>query len=316
MEKQEIVQLVKEQLPALLEESPELERWIERLTAQRYANRQQTESRFDQLLGELRRDREEQSLKWAEQNRKWEESKAESDRKWAEQNRKWEESKAESERKWAEQNRKWEESKAESERKWAEQNEKWAEQNRKWEESKAESDRKWAEQNRKWEESKAESDRKWAEQTEQNKRLWLEVGEQKSRLDRKIGALGARWGIGSERAFRHALAAVLTESFGVEVLNINEYDDAGEVFGRPDQIELDIIVRNGTLIIFELKSSTDRSQLYVFSRKIAFYEKRHQRTVDRKILVSPFIHPRAQELAQELGIETYGDSSEVELEFT
>ena len=237
MEKQEIVQLVKEQLPALLEESPELERWIEQLTAQRYANRQQTESRFDQLLGELRRDREEQSLKWAEQNRKWEES-------------------------------------------------------------------------------KAESDRKWAEQTEQNKRLWLEVGEQKSRLDRKIGALGARWGIGSERAFRHALAAVLTESFGVEVLNINEYDDAGEVFGRPDQIELDIIVRNGTLIIFELKSSTDRSQLYIFSRKIAFYEKRHQRTADRKILVSPFIHPRAQELAQELGIETYGDSSEVELEFT
>jgi hypothetical protein len=255
MEKQEIVQLVKEQLPALLEESPELERWIEQLTAQRYANRQQTESRFDQLLGELRRDREEQSRKWAEQNRKWEESKAESDRKWAEQNRK-------------------------------------------------------------WEESKAESDRKWAEQTEQNKRLWLEVGEQKSRLDRKIGALGARWGIGSERAFRHALAAVLTESFGVEVLNINEYDDAGEVFGRPDQIELDIIVRNGTLIIFELKSSTDRSQLYVFSRKIAFYEKRHQRKADRKILVSPFIHPRAQELAQELGIETYGDSSEVELEFT
>jgi hypothetical protein len=255
MEKQEIVQLVKEQLPALLEESPELERWIEQLTAQRYANRQQTESRFDQLLGELRRDREEQSRKWAEQNRKWEESKAESERKWAEQNRK-------------------------------------------------------------WEESKAESDRKWTEQTEQNKRLWLEVGEQKSRLDRKIGALGARWGIGSERAFRHALAAVLTESFGVEVLNINEYDDAGEVFGRPDQIELDIIVRNGTLIIFELKSSTDRSQLYIFSRKIAFYEKRHQRTADRKILVSPFIHPRAQELAQELGIETFGDSSEVDLELS
>ena len=85
MEKQEIVQLLKEQLPALLEESPELERWIERLTAQRYANRQQTESRFDQLLDELRRDREEQSRKWAEHSRKWEESKAESERKWAEQ---------------------------------------------------------------------------------------------------------------------------------------------------------------------------------------------------------------------------------------
>ena len=187
MEKQEIVQLLKEQLPALLEESPELARWIERLTAQRYANRQQTESRFDQLMEELRRDREEQNRNWAEQTEKW------------------------------------------------------------------------AEQNRKWQESKAESARNWAEQTEQNRRLWLEVGEQKSRLDRKIGALGARWGIGSERAHRQALAAVLTESFGVEVLSINAYDDAGKVFGRPDQIELDIIVRNGTLIIFELKSSTDRS---------------------------------------------------------
>ena len=187
---------------------------------------------------------------------------------------------------------------AESERKWADQNE------------------KWAEQNRKWEESKAESDRKWAEQTEQNRRLWLEVGEQKSRLDRKIGAQGARWGIVSERAFRQALAALLTESFGVEVLNIKEYDDAGEVFGRPVQIELDIIVRNGTLIIFELKSSTDRSQLYIFSRKIAFCEKRHQLRADRKILVSPFIHPHSQELAQELGIETYGDSTDVELELS
>ena len=29
-----------------------------------------------------------------------------------------------------------------------------------------------------------------------------------------------------------------------------------------------------------------------------------------------FIHPRAQELAQELGIDTYGDSTDVELELS
>jgi hypothetical protein len=39
-------------------------------------------------------------------------------------------------------------------------------------------------------------------------------------------------------------------------------------------------------------------------------------SAERKILVSPFIHPRAQELAQELGIETYGDSTDVELELS
>ena len=97
------------------------------------------------------------------------------------------------------------------------------------------------------------------------------------------------------------MAAVLTESFGVEVLNINEYDE--EVFGRPDQIS-HIIVRNGTLIIFELKSSTDRTR------------SPSRLGTAGKILVSPFIHPHAQELAQELGIETYGDSTDVELELS
>jgi hypothetical protein len=135
MEKQEIAQLLKEQLPSLLEESSELERWIERLTAQRYANRQQTESRFDQLMVELCRDREAQTLRW-------EEEKKENQRKWAEQTEKW-----------VEQNRRWEESKAESDRKWAEQTQKWDEESHLQKE-------KWAEQNRKWAESKAESDHK------------------------------------------------------------------------------------------------------------------------------------------------------------
>ncbi len=167
---------------------------------------------------------------------------------------------------------------------------------------KTESNKKWDEQNRKWD-----------EQNQQNKDLLIEIREQKEKLDRKIGGLCARWGIGSESAFRSALAGVLTKSFDVEVLNVNEYDDEGEVFGRPDQVELDIIIRNGSLLIFELKSSADRAHLHIFSRKIAFYEKRHQRKADRKILISPFIHPRAAELAPELGIEIYGDSTEVPL---
>jgi hypothetical protein len=37
------------------------------------------------------------------------------------------------------------------------------------------------------------------------------------------------------------LAGILEKNFGVQVLNVNEYDDQGTVFGRPDQIELDAI---------------------------------------------------------------------------
>jgi hypothetical protein len=130
--------------------------------------------------------------------------------------------------------------------------------------------------------------------------------------DRSIGALGARWGMQSERAFRDALAGILEENFGVEVINVIEYDDQGEVFGRPDQIELDVIIKNGLLLICELKSSIDKAGMYSFERKARFYERLHQRTANRLMVISPMIDARAQQVAQRLGIDTYGDSIEIE----
>ena len=66
--------------------------------------------------------------------------------------------------------------------------------------------------------------------------------------DRSIGALSACWGLQSEAAFRNALAGILEQHFGVQVLNVNEYDDEGVVFGRPDQVEWDVIIKNGLLL--------------------------------------------------------------------
>jgi hypothetical protein len=164
-----------------------------------------------------------------------------------------------------------------------------------------EQSRKWEEQNRKWDENQAEL-----------KRLHEAHMAQARKHDRSIGALGARWGMQSERAFRNALAGILEENFGVEVMNVNEYDDQGEVFGRPDQIELDVIIKNGLLLICELKSSIDKAGMYIFERKARFYERRHQRTANRLMVISPMIDPRAQKVAQRLGIETYSDSIDVE----
>jgi len=161
--------------------------------------------------------------------------------------------------------------------------------------------RKWEEQNRKWDENQAEL-----------KRLHEEIMAQAQKHDRSIGALGSRWGLQSEKAFRDALAGILEKNFGVEVLNINEYDEQGVVFGRPDQVELDIITKNGLLLICELKSSIDKAGMYIFERKARFYEYRHQRTADRLIVISPMIDARARKVAAQLGIETYGDSIEVE----
>jgi hypothetical protein len=197
---------------------------------------------------------------------------------------------------------------AEQRRRWDEQNRKWDEQNRKWDEQ----NRKWDEQNRKWEEwiqefkiYREEQERRWEAQNHINSELIAEIRQTRSRQEQGIGALGARWGIASEESFRAALKGILEQSFGVEVLHINDFDDEGMVFGVPDQVEIDVIIRNGELILCELKSSMSKSDMYIFDRKVRYYEQRHQRQAQRKIVISPMVISTARAVAERLGIEVF-----------
>ncbi len=244
MTEAEIKALITAQLPQIIAEDSEIRDFIIRTVSNYYAPKDETQDRFNQIMEELRRNREEDHLKWAEQARKWQE------------------------------------------------------QDRRWQES----DRRWTEQARRWQ----ESDRKFDQ-------VLAEIKSMNKKYDSTIGALGSRWGLYSEASFRNALKGILEDSFGVEVLNINEYDDEGEVFGRPDQIELDIIIKNGLLIICEIKSSMSKSDMYSFDRKVSFYEKRHQRQANRKLVISPMIDDRAKPVAEDLGIEIYSYADSVEL---
>lgn len=188
-------------------------------------------------------------------------------------------------------------------RKWDQQERHWEDQNRKWDEQ----TRLWDEQNRKWE----EQNRKWDEQHGFNLKLLDEIKQTRIRQDQGIGALGARWGLASEASFRSALKGILEKSFGVEVINVNEFDDEGTVFGVPDQVEIDIIVRNGELILCELKSSMSKSDIYTFARKVEYYQRRHGREVSRKIVISPMVRPEARPVAERLGIEVFGYAEDV-----
>ncbi|MEW6037434.1 MAG: DUF3782 domain-containing protein [Pseudomonadota bacterium] len=252
------------------------------------------------MLDELRRDREEQTRKWEEQMLQ--------DRLFRE-----------------EQARKWEEQKQQDKLFQEEQARKWDESGRRFDAIHQQIRTLTEEQARKWDESGKRFDaihqqiralteeqaRKWDESGQRFDALHQEIMEQAKKYDRGIGALGSRWGTQSEKAFRDALAAILEKSFGVQVINVNEYDDAGEVFGQPDQVELDVIVKNGLMIICELKSSIDKAGMYIFERKARFYEKRHQRQANRLIVISPMIDARARKVGEKLGIEMYGDSLEV-----
>ena len=294
MNAESLKDVIKKELPGLLREDPALRAYILELTRQEYAGRAETQDRFYDILAELRRDREEQSRKWDEQHR-------EQNRKWDEQNRKWDE-----------QNQQWKDFTQEQNRKWDEQNRKWDEQNQQWKDLTQEQNRKWEEQNHKWEEQNRKWDEHQVQQREEFDRVHEEIMALAKKHERSIGALGARWGMQSEKAFRDALAGILEQNFGVQVLNVNEYDEEGVVFGRPDQVELDVIIKNGLLLICELKSSIDKAGMYIFERKARFYERRHQCHANRLIVISPMIDARAQQVAERLGIETYGDSIEVE----
>ena len=229
MNAESLKEAVRRELPNLLREDPEFRAYVLELARQEFTPRSETVDRFDQLLAELKRDREAQTRKWDEQNRRWDE------------------------------------------------------------------------QNRKWEESRKEFDQ-----------VHEEIMAQAKKFDRGIGALGARWGMQSEAAFRNVLAGILEQSFGVQVLHVNEYDDEGTVFGRPEQVEIDVIIKNGLLLICELKSSIDKAGMYIFERKARFYEQRHGRKAERLIVISPMIEAKAQKVADQLGIETYSDSEDVE----
>lgn len=228
----EIKQLIKRELPVMFREDVEIHQFIIELSNERFADKRDTESRFDQVLAELRRDREANEKRWNEHLQ--------------------------------------------------------------------ETQQLQEEQNRKW---------------EQNQKNIQQVLDRLDAFTRKyesnIGAIGSRWGFQAEEAFRSALKSILEESFGVEVLNITEFDDTGEVFGRPDQVELDVIIKNGVLIICEIKSSMSRGDVYIFDRKVAFYERLHQCQATRRIIITPMMRDDARRVAAKLDIEVFGDADQV-----
>ncbi len=275
MEKQQIRKIIRQELPVILNQDIEFRDWVSDLMQSYYAKKGETESRFDRMLEELRLDREanqrELRAMREEQNRKWEEQ----NRKWEEQNRKWEENQKKIEAIREEQNRKWEENQ------------------------------------KKIEAIREEQNRKWEENTERLDKILNKMGVMEQRYNNSISALGARWGLRTEHSFRNGLKGILEQSFGVEVINVVDFDDDGDVFGRPEQVEIDVIIINGVLILCELKSSMSKPDIYIFDRKVSFYQKRHKRKADRKLVISPMVDPKAEEAAEKLGIEVYSYADQV-----
>jgi len=124
-------------------------------------------------------------------------------------------------------------------------------------------------------------------------------------VERHISALGARWGLMAEDAFREGLRGLLEKELGFRVERWRAYDEAGMVFGYPSEVEVDVTVSDGKLILIEVSSHVRASDVLQFRRKAELYEKMTGRKPDRLIIVTPYIDERALEAARQLGVEAY-----------
>jgi len=300
METAQIKQIIKRELPTIMQEDTEMQQFILDLSRKQFADKADTESRFDRILTELRQNREANQKKWEANQKEWEAN----HKQWDVQEEKWAKNQAIINQMLADNRKKW----AAQEEKWQDQEEKWQDQEKKWAENQAIINQMLADNREKW----AAQEEKWAENQAVINQMLADNRALSRRYDSGIGALGARWGLHAEQSFRNALKSILEVSFAVEVLNITEFDDDGVVFGRPDQIELDIIIKNGLLIICEIKSSMSRSDMYTFGRKIAFYEDRHNRKATRTLVISPMIEERAKQVAKYLDIEIFSYAQDME----
>ncbi|PUA32061.1 MAG: hypothetical protein B9J98_04195 [Candidatus Terraquivivens tikiterensis] len=124
-------------------------------------------------------------------------------------------------------------------------------------------------------------------------------------VNRHISALGARWGLMAEEAFREGLRGVLEKELGFKVEKWKTYDEEGKVFGYPSEVEIDVTVEDGEPILVEVSSHVRASDVYQFKRKAELYAEKTGKKPKRLIMVSPYVDEKAVESSGRLGIEVY-----------
>ena len=124
-------------------------------------------------------------------------------------------------------------------------------------------------------------------------------------VNRHISALGARWGLMAEEAFREGLRGVLEKELGLKVERWTAYDERGRVYGYPSEVEVDVVVRDNKVMLIEISSHVRASDVSHFKRKAELYEEKTGRKPSRLMIVTPFIEEKAVEASKELGIEVY-----------
>ena len=150
--------------------------------------------------------------------------------------------------------------------------------------------------------------RGFAQHEERIGRVEEELGRLRAEVERgfrRLDALGARWGVMTEAAFREGLRGVVERELGLRVERWTAYDEEGRVFGFPSEVEVDVAVKDGKVILIEITSHARPYEVSLFKRKADLYAEKEGKRPDRLIIITPYAEEDAKKVAERLGIEIY-----------
>ncbi|AGE74031.1 PD-(D/E)XK nuclease family protein [Sulfolobus acidocaldarius] len=126
------------------------------------------------------------------------------------------------------------------------------------------------------------------------------------RLITMINGIGARWGVKNEDSFRQGVVELLSD-VGFTANRELLYDNTGYVYGDPSDVEIDVVLKNGKVIMIEISSGIRRGDVGVILKKKEFYEKAKGVKVDEVIVITSIIEDRdpdrVKARAESLGIK-------------
>ena len=124
----------------------------------------------------------------------------------------------------------------------------------------------------------------------------------------QLSALGTRWGLLAEDAFREGIKGIL-ERYGFHVEKWEYYDSEGIVYGAPSVIDVDVLIKDNMHMLIEIKASVDKSDVAELIRIGALYEK-VSKVKPILVIISPFVRKRAKEFAKKMRVLVFTSSDE------
>ncbi|MCD6488507.1 MAG: DUF3782 domain-containing protein [Desulfurococcales archaeon] len=157
------------------------------------------------------------------------------------------------------------------------------------------------------EERFAELEKRFVELEERQQRL----EERMIRLEKLVTTIAHRFGVITEKSFREAFSNILSRYFGATASKWSVWDEEGIVFGYPTVVDVDVVVKDKTHILIEIKSRVDPEDVYKLYRIGRLYEKKTG-VKPKLAIIAGFITRKAMESSTKLGVDIYSYIEEEE----